>query len=239
MASDDKGTARPGQSWRARMRAAAAEEIKTVARRILVEQGPGQLTIRAVAREMGLTSPAIYRYFASYDELVEALTVDLFAELTQHVRAATQRRRNQDGTEQLLGASRAFRTWALRHPREFQFMLVSPILWEEVGENQRQARTEFGSVFLALFGQVWNGREDAAAPRGDCPPDVIAKIEQFCDRCGVPLCREAAVVAIRCWVRLWGIVCMEAAGHLSAIGRRARTALFEQTMSDVLHELRC
>ena len=59
---------------RARVRTATTAEIKTTARRLLVEEGPDALTLRAIARSMGMTAPALYRYFSSHEELVGACT---------------------------------------------------------------------------------------------------------------------------------------------------------------------
>ena len=52
------------------MRAATAQEIKQTARRLLVDQGPEAVTLRAIAREIGMTAPALYRYFGSHEELL-------------------------------------------------------------------------------------------------------------------------------------------------------------------------
>src|ERR671921_473258 len=69
-------------SRRDRVRAETFREIKQTARRVLVDQGVDGLALRAVAREMGLTAPALYRYFASREDLVEHVVADLYDELT-------------------------------------------------------------------------------------------------------------------------------------------------------------
>src|SRR5688572_16321262 len=67
---------------RARARDATTAEIKATARRLLVEEGPAALTLRAIAREMGMTAPALYRYFGSHEEIVGGLCWDVLAEIT-------------------------------------------------------------------------------------------------------------------------------------------------------------
>ena len=69
-------------SRRDRVRAATVTEIKDTARRILVAEGPDGLSLRAIAREMGMTAPALYRYFPSREDLIGALIADLYDELT-------------------------------------------------------------------------------------------------------------------------------------------------------------
>src|SRR5215211_8572265 len=69
-------------SRRDRGRADTVREIKMTARQVLVDQGVDGLALRAVAREMGMTAPALYRYFASREDLVENVVADLYDELT-------------------------------------------------------------------------------------------------------------------------------------------------------------
>src|SRR5947209_16595307 len=75
-------------SRRDRVRAETVREIKQTARRVLVEQGPDGLALRAVAREMGMTAPGLYRYFASREDLVEHVVADLYDELADALEAA-------------------------------------------------------------------------------------------------------------------------------------------------------
>ena len=75
-------------SRRERVRAATATEIKQTARRILVSEGPDAVSLRAIAREMGMTAPALYRYFGSHEELIKHVIADIFTELTADLQAA-------------------------------------------------------------------------------------------------------------------------------------------------------
>src|SRR5436309_5397370 len=72
----------PNPSRRDRQRAATLAEIKAAARRLLVSGGTSAVGLRAVARELGLTPPALYRYFPSHEALISALIADLYDELT-------------------------------------------------------------------------------------------------------------------------------------------------------------
>src|SRR5512133_3245011 len=106
-------------SRRDRVRAATVTEIKDTARRILVSDGVDGLSLRAIAREMGMTAPALYRYFPSREDLVVALIADLYDQLTATLEAARDAVVPADPRRQLAQTSRAFRTWALANPREF------------------------------------------------------------------------------------------------------------------------
>jgi AcrR family transcriptional regulator len=104
---------------RERVRAATVEEIKATARRLLVEEGPESVTLRAIAREMGMTAPALYRYFASHEELLRAVIADVYDELADALEAARDAIDEDEPAERLFAMARAFRGWSVDHRREF------------------------------------------------------------------------------------------------------------------------
>ncbi|HEX9032007.1 MAG TPA: TetR/AcrR family transcriptional regulator [Streptosporangiaceae bacterium] len=73
---------------RDRVRAATSQEIIQTARQLLIEEGVAAVSLRAIAREMGMTAPALYRYFGSHEELIQHVVADVFTELSDHVEAA-------------------------------------------------------------------------------------------------------------------------------------------------------
>ena len=83
-------------SRRERARADTVREIKETARTLLVAHGIDGLGLRAVAREMGMTAPALYRYFASLEDLVEHVVADLYDELCRRPRGRPGRRPSGD-----------------------------------------------------------------------------------------------------------------------------------------------
>src|SRR3712207_3747780 len=144
-------------SRRDRARADTLREIKQTARQVLVQHGVDGLALRAVAREMGMTAPALYRYFASREDLVENVVADLYDELTGVL--ATVRDAVEPATPglQLLEVSRAFRTWAITHRSEFGLLFgsaglgVLPDDAHAYGERPaQQAAARFGAVFAEL-----------------------------------------------------------------------------------------
>src|SRR5215471_18433144 len=97
---------------RSRVRAATDQDIRRTARRLLIDRGPEAVTLRAIARELGITAPALYRYYGSRDDLVQHLRLDVIAdlatELSQEISGLAA-----DGTAQLFAICRGFRRWAL------------------------------------------------------------------------------------------------------------------------------
>jgi AcrR family transcriptional regulator len=104
-------------SLRARVRAEMTDEIKAVARRHLSTDG-ANLSLRAVARDLGMASSAVYRYFASRDELLTALIIDAYGSLGDAAEAAPQ---------DWLAVCHAIRDWALANPHEWALIYGSPV----------------------------------------------------------------------------------------------------------------
>ena len=77
-------------SRRDRLRAATIDEIIQTARQLLVKDGPEAVSLRAIAREMGMTAPGLYRYFGSHEELVRHLCADIFTELGADIHRAIE-----------------------------------------------------------------------------------------------------------------------------------------------------
>src|SRR5690242_3974174 len=115
-----------GHSARARARAELTLEIKRVARRQLTEVGAAALSIRAVTRELGMVSSAIYRYFPSRDDLLTALIVDTYDEVGEAAEQAAASTRG--GVEKRFGAvATAIRAWAVANPQDYALVYGSPV----------------------------------------------------------------------------------------------------------------
>ena len=78
------------RSRRERLRAETTEEITATALALLAEGGPDAVTLRAIAREMGMTAGAIYGYFPTRDDLINRLITDVYTSLVDKVEAAQQ-----------------------------------------------------------------------------------------------------------------------------------------------------
>jgi AcrR family transcriptional regulator len=112
---------------RARVRAELTEEIKTVARRHLAEHGASGLSLRAVTREVGMVSSAVYRYFPSRDELLTALIVDAFDAVGASAEAADATKRRADVLGRFVATAKGVRAWAIEHPHEYALIYGTPV----------------------------------------------------------------------------------------------------------------
>lgn len=117
----------PAGSIRARVRAEMLAEIKAVARRHLETDG-ANLSLRAVARDMGMVSSALYRYFASRDDLLTALILDAYNALGEAAEAADAAVTDRSQLRaRWLATARGIRGWALRTPAEYALLFGTPV----------------------------------------------------------------------------------------------------------------
>jgi len=214
-------------SRRDRVRAATTQEIIQTARQLLVQQGPDAVSLRAIAREMGMTAPALYRYFGSHEELLRHVVADIFTELASYVRAAVHDaaagRAGLDEAEviafKMIAGCRAFRTWTLEHVPEFSMVFGTPLPGLEVLTNMHRDPTvsgghKFGQVFLDLFGELYRRRPFPIPADDDIDPVLREQFARYRELTGSELPLGALQTFLRCWVLLYGSVSLEVFGHL-------------------------
>jgi len=112
---------------RERARAATMQEAKTIALGQLADGGVEAVSLKAIARELGLTGPAIYRYFASRNDLLTELIVDAYDELAMSLDAAVTATTARSGSARLHALADAYRAWALAHPHRYRLLFSAPV----------------------------------------------------------------------------------------------------------------
>lgn len=104
---------------RQRRRQATIEEIKATARQQIAESGAANLSLGAIARAMGMTPPALYRYFENRNALVAALIVDAYDSMGKTMENAVMDLPQEDYAGRFLALLRAYRQWAMEHPENY------------------------------------------------------------------------------------------------------------------------
>lgn len=201
-------------SRRDRQRTATVAEIKEAARRLLVSGGPSAISLRAIARDMGMTAPAIYRYFESLDALVLSIVTDLFEELRISVERVAAVHAGDDPLTRVTHMARGFRRWSLDHPAEFALIFGSPVPGVTQFAAQcgpvNDAGARFGETFFTVLDE-FHQAHPIQVTLPDLPDQVFQPyVEMFGDRFPMPV----VYLFISAWTRLYGIVAMEVFGHL-------------------------
>ncbi len=220
---------------RDRVRAETTAEIKQAARRIVVEHGPEAATLRAIAREVGMTAPALYRYFGSHEDLIRHVVGDIFTEIGADIEAAIDAA-GPDMTGKMVAACREFRRWGLDHKAEFGLLFGTPLPTMEALHNDRDVVAEcagkFSGVFFALFFELWRKHPFPIPADDEIDPGLRAQLASYRDALGVDVPLGAGLTFLRCWVRLYGMVSLEVFGHLHfALDDAA--PMFELTLAEL------
>lgn len=206
-------------SRRDRQRLATVAEIKALARRQLAEAGPGALSLRAIAREMGMASSALYRYFASYDELIGALCVDAYDSVADALAEARDAQPADNPARRWWAIGHAYRRWALDSPADFALIFGTPIpSYQAPPEVTGPAAGRFTAVpALVYAAAVESG---AADPNRTEVPATIETGELLADLLGDSApsypARYAGIL-LNAWSSLRGYLMAEIFGSLAQL----------------------
>ncbi|OKI10017.1 TetR family transcriptional regulator [Streptomyces sp. CB02923] len=225
-------------SRRERLRRATLEEIHGAARKLLVEQGSAAVTINAVARQVGMSGPALYHYYAGYGELVGAVTADFFRELAAAMEQARDAHTGAPVGERILAACRAMRAWASAHPAEFGWIFASPITPanRQPDSARRRAGERFEQVLLDLTVELWETRPFPVPDPAGLPASLREQLAVYSATLDGRLPPEAAHVFLTCWTRLYGLLCMEVLHQLD-FAYSDLEPVFEECLRDVADTL--
>ena len=202
---------------RERARLELTAEIKAVARRHQAEQGAVALSLRAVARELGMASSAVYRYFPSRDELVTALIVDAYDAVGEQAEASVVP--GASVVERWVALTAAVRRWARANPHEYALIYGSPIPGYRAPADTILPAGRVAQVLLDLLrdgvasGEL-HGGADGLADDPDLPAVLVDDLAAIRDAVcpGVPDSVLARGLGI--WTQMFGAISFELFGHL-------------------------
>ncbi|MCM1965785.1 TetR/AcrR family transcriptional regulator [Streptomyces sp. G1] len=203
-----------GARERARIEVTAA--IKDEARRALAAEGAAKLSLRAVARELGMVSSALYRYFPSRDELLTALIVDAYNSVGAAAEAADSRSLAAGGTPRTRWAEvcAAVRGWALEHPHEYALVYGSPVPGYTAPLDTVGPASRVGNALIGIVRAAYEGRGIALPPLpAELRPEAARMAADFAE--GLPPEVVAALVAA--WAQLVGLISFELFGQFNRV----------------------
>ncbi|GAA5037794.1 TetR/AcrR family transcriptional regulator [Streptomyces siamensis] len=231
---------RTGTGPRDRFRAQVRQEVKTAALGQLAEGGPEALSLNAVAKQLGMTGPALYRYFANRDSLLTELVVDAYGDLAVALSRAAGREAKDpdsgpddtpttdagrttdagasgaepsDAVARLTAIARAYRAWALAEPHRYRLLFRAPL------QGYDAQSTSLVEASQPAMNVVLDAVSDLAQPDSPTPEGPAAKFGQWMERHGIEDVPEAiAARATILWARLHGLVSLEIEGNFASMG---------------------
>ena len=217
---------------RERQRAATVEEIKEVARGLMREQGVTDVRFTDIAKEMGMTAPALYRYYADRDALLTDLIADGYRDLGRAVAEARERVDVDDVAARWIAVGKAYRDWARREPAQFALILGMPVPGYVAPEDgptndaAKDAMSQLSQLFIK------------AAELGDLKAPLVPEASDAMAACasekhpelGGLVAAASFQAMITAWATLHGATCLDAYGQFDWLGDQAREHLFEATL---------
>ncbi|MEJ2867836.1 TetR/AcrR family transcriptional regulator [Actinomycetospora sp. OC33-EN08] len=188
---------------REQARVETTERILAAARTQLAEVGAAALSLRAVTREVGMVSSAVYRYFPSRDELLTALIIEAYDAVGEAAEAAEQADAGSTGLERWVSVWRAVRAWAREHPAQYALIYGSPVPGYAAPTDTLPAAGRVATVLVRIAADGAGAREDPGpAVRNAIVPEVLPDLD--------PALAPAAIAA---FTQLFGTVGFELFGQ--------------------------
>ncbi|MFI7086399.1 TetR/AcrR family transcriptional regulator [Streptomyces anulatus] len=217
-----------GARERARIEVTAA--IKDEARKQLAEEGAAKLSLRAVARELGMVSSALYRYFPSRDDLLTALIVDAFDAIGAVAeRAAEERAGALPPAERWIAVACAVREWGLAHPHEYALIYGSPVPGYIAPMDTVGPASRVGLVFIDIVRAAVRA-EDLAVPA--LAPGLRSDAERMAAEFAPDVPPAAVAALVAAWAQLFGLISFELFGQFNRVVE-AREPLFRQAAGEL------
>ena len=223
---------------RERLRAETTAEIKNVALELMASGGPDAITLRAIAREMGMTANAIYGYFATRDDLVTALINDVSTTLADAVDAAWEATSARDPATRIRAWANAFRNWSLGNSQGFRLIFGDPVPGYHAPEGgpAPDAVRRICTGLTALAALAWpHARhlyQDSEFEWSDFDPWLLDEVRPAFP--GLP--PAAVALALRIRAHLHGLVSLEVYGHMRTVTLTPEK-LFDEELNQLLHAL--
>lgn len=216
---------------RARARIEVTAAIKDEARRQLAADGAAKLSLRAVARELGMVSSALYRYFPSRDDLLTALIIDAYDSLGQTAEAAHAAVAEAGPAQRWIAVCEAVRGWALGHPHEYALIYGSPVPGYTAPETTVPAASRVGLLLIGILRDAHQGLGLAEPP---LPADLRPEAERMAADLAPDLPSETVTALVAAWAQLFGLIGFELFGQFNRVVED-RAAFFRHAAGRLAH----
>ncbi|WP_207801644.1 TetR/AcrR family transcriptional regulator [Mycobacterium uberis] len=190
-------------------------QIVELGRRQLVDYGVAGLSLRAIARDLGMVSSAVYRYVSSRDELLTLLLVDAYSELVDTVERARDVVTDQ-WTDDVIAIARAVRQWAVAHPARWALLYGSPASgYHAPAEHPVGVSTRVvGAFFDAISAGIATG--DIRLTNDVVPQPMSSDFERIRKEFGFPGDDTVVVKCFLLWSGVVGATSLEVFGQYGA-----------------------
>jgi len=197
---------------RERARAEHTAEIVRLARQQLERDGAANLSLRAIARDLGMASSAIYRYFASRDELLTRLIIDSYDRLGEVVETADHRvKRRSDFLGRWRAMAHAIRTWGVANQAEYSLLFGTPVPGYAAPQDTIGPASRYTIALIQLTVELEAAGHSATEK---VPAPLRRDYARFRERFDVPSSDQMLMNGMAAWASVMGAINLELFGHL-------------------------
>ena len=195
---------------RARARAAITDEIMNEARRQLAADGAAALSLRSIARELGMVSSAIYRYVDSRDDLLTRLIIEAYDSLGDVAEATVAGSAGQPDDERWVITALAVRGWALARRHEYMLLYGTPVPGYAAPDDTVAPGTRVTLALLSIVRDARNGgRLAQPAHVLATPPELAGDLDRLASIVELDVPASTFVAVLAAWTQLFGLVSFE------------------------------
>ena len=200
------------RSPRERYREQVCDEIKAHAWAQVATTGAAALSINAIARQMGISGPALYRYYRNRDELITELVLDAYRDLSATCLAAVTQ--GDPPKARLAAVAAAMRGWALAAPHRYLLIYGTPVPGYQAPPAATAAAATIMTILLDAFAELGTAHGPVPEAAAAFDSHLAAHREWAADH---PAAADALRRALTFWTRLHGVISLEVAGHFTGM----------------------
>jgi AcrR family transcriptional regulator len=221
---------------RQRAREQTLDDITRIGRRHLAEVGAPALSLRAVARELGFVSSAVYRYVANRDDLLTLLVVDAFTELGDEVEVAVGAA-GPAAVDRFSALAHAVRAWAVREPARWALLYGSPVPgYAAPAERTTVQGTRVITLFAHIMDDAWRAGDLEGGGR-PAPGALAADYQAIREQLSLSVPDEVVAATVQAWSALFGAISFEVFGQYGADTFTDLDALHDYTVERLAAQL--
>ena len=194
-------------------------EIKDIARKQMAEQGTAGLSLSAIAREMEISAPGLYRYYSSRDDLITALIIDAYTDLAIVLDQTSLQHSAQQPADRLYAVILAYREWALLHPIDFQLIYGNPIPEYHAPEDTTTAPAQrgFAVILNILLEAFMKGELSVLVEQFALPADLKVGLFSIDDEIQRELPEIVIYAGLVGWYHIHGMIMLELFHHTQSL----------------------
>ncbi len=203
------------QTRRERLRLETIEEIKATAWKQIGAQGAASLSLRGIAREMGITAPGLYRYYKDRDALVTALLMDAFSSFTASLEARRDSCVANDHAGRFRGMCRAYFQWAMENPQRYMLLFGTPIQGYLFAKELGPVAQRSFLVLQGVIGEAFVAGKIKSEVRTKKLPKMLKVQYEALAKFGMPYTGTVTQLALSTWSMIHGMTSLYLYNYLT------------------------